>query len=94
MRKIAEKITTFTGYVIREDYDLNNLKKYGFYKPEPDICPWWQKPFNIVWNLFGTWDTELLVNRNDRKLLKKVKEGSNTDDLQKTLDKMISDGVF
>lgn len=91
---MVEKIRKSTGYTIREDYDLNSLKKYGFYKPEPDTCPWWQRPFNIVWGLFGTWDTELLVNRNDRKLLMEVKEGSNTDDLQETLNEMINDGVF
>ncbi len=85
----------FTGYVIREDYDLNNLKKYGFYKTRPvDINPWWQRPFGITWNIFGTWDSELLVSREDRKLLMKVREGSDTEELQKTLNQMINEEVF
>lgn len=85
----------FTGYVIREDYDLNNLKEYGFYKTSPkDTNPWWQHPFNITWNVIGTWDTELLVNKNDRKLLMRHKDGCSLDRLNNVLDEMIVDGVF
>ena len=84
-----------TGYVIKDDYDLNNLKKYRFTKTSPvDINPWWQRPFDIKWDVFGTWDTELLVSRDDRKLMKRVKDGADTTKLQATLDEMIKDGVF
>lgn len=85
----------FTGYIIREDYDLNNLKQYGFYKTSPvDINPWWQHPFNITWGVIGSWDSELLVNRNDRKLLMRHDDGCNLDKLNSTLEKMKQDGVF
>ena len=85
----------FTGYVIREDFDLNNLKEYGFYKTEPvKTNPWWQHPFNITWNVIGTWDTELFVNKNDRKLLMKHKEGCNLDELNGVIEKMKQDSVF
>ena len=85
----------FTGYIIREDYDLNNLKQYGFYKTSPvDINPWWQHPFNITWGIIGRWDSELLVNRNDRKLLMNYDEGCNLDRINNTLEKMKQDGVF
>lgn len=85
----------FTGYVIRKDYDLNNLKKYGFCKTRPeDINPWWQRPFDISWGILGTWNSELLVSREDRKLLMKVREDCDTTALQKTLEQMINDGVF
>ena len=84
----------FTGYIIKSDYDLNNLKKYGFYKSKPDTCPWWQRPFDITWGFFGTWNTELFVSRDDRKLMKKVKEGCDTSKLQATLEEMIRDGIF
>lgn len=85
----------FTGYVIKEDYDLNNLKEYGFYKTSPkDINPWWQCPFNITWGVIGRWDSELLVNKNDRKLLMNCDDGCNMDRLNDTLEKMKQDGVF
>lgn len=85
----------FTGYVIREDFDLNNLKEYGFYKTEPvKTNPWWQHPFNITWSVIGTWDSELLVNKNDRKLLMKHEEGCSLDRLNSVLEKMKQDGVF
>lgn len=85
----------FTGYIIREDYDLNNLKEYGFYKTEPvKTNPWWQHPFNITWNVFGVWDSELLVSKEDRKLLMRRTEGCNLDRLNSTLEKMKRDGVF
>ena len=89
-----EKI--FTEYIIREDYDLNNLKKYGFTKTTPiDINPWWQCPFNMDWSgVFGTWDSELLVNRNDRKLLMKHEVGANLDKLNKVIEEMKADDVF
>jgi hypothetical protein len=90
------KIQKFTGYTIKRDYDLNNLKKYGFGKTEPkDINPWWQRQFNINWSrFFGTWETELLVSREDRKLLSKCEENANTDNLNRTLQEMIADCVF
>jgi hypothetical protein len=85
----------FTGYIIREDYDLNNLKEYGFDKTSPkDINPWWQHPFNITWDIIGRWDCELLVNKNDRKLLMKHDDGCNMDRLNDTIEKMKQDGVF
>jgi hypothetical protein len=90
------KIRKFTGYTIKRDYDLNNLKKYGFNKTEPkDINPWWQRQFNINWDrFFGTWETELLVSREDRKLLSLCEEKANTDSLNKILQDMQDDGVF
>ena len=85
----------FTGYIIREDYDLNNLKKYGFWKTEPkNINPWWQRPFNMTWSIIGTWDSELYVSRNDRKLLMKQTDGCNLDELNSVLEEMKQDGVF
>lgn len=85
----------FTGYIIREDYDLNNLEEYGFYKTSPkDINPWWQRPFNITWGIIGRWDSELLVNKNDRKLLMNYDDGCNMDKLNNTIEKMKQDGVF
>ena len=86
----------FTGYIIREDYDLNNLTQYGFRKTEPkDINPWWQRPFNMNWSrFFGTWDCELLVSREDRKLLMKYDDGCNMDNLNNILEEMKQDGVF
>lgn len=86
----------FTGYIIKEDYDLNNLKEYGFWKTEPkDTNPWWQRPFNMNWdNFFGTWDCELLVNRDDRKLYRKCDDGCNMDKLNATLEEMKQDGIF
>lgn len=85
----------FTGYIIREDYDLNNLKKYGFWKTEPaKINPWWQRPFNMTWSIIGTWDSELFVSRNDRKLLMKHTDGCNLDELNSVLEEMKQDGVF
>lgn len=90
-----DKELEFTGYVIKADYDLKNLKKYGFTKTTPvDICPWWQRPFDITWNIIGTWNTELLVSRDDRKLMKKVKDGCDTSKLEATLEEMIKDGIF
>lgn len=85
----------FTGYIIREDYDLNNLKEYGFYKTEPvRTNPWWQNPFNITYNGIGTWDSELLVDNRDRKLLMWNDTNSNLDKLNKTIEEMKRDGVF
>lgn len=85
----------FTGYVIKDDYDLNNLKKYRFTKTSPaDINPWWQRPFDIKWDVFGTWDTELLVNRDDRRLMKRVKDDADTTKLQSTIQEMMRDGVL
>ena len=85
----------FTGYIIKEDYDLNNLNKYGFWKTEPkNTNPWWQRPFNVRWSLIGTWDSELLVSKNDRKLLMEYKEDCNMDMLNKTIEEMKLDDVF
>ena len=85
----------FTGYIIREDYDLNNLEQYGFYKTEPARTnPWWQRPFNITWDVIGTWDSELLVDKRDRKLLTWHDDGANLDRLNKTIEDMKQDGVF
>lgn len=85
----------FTGYIIKEDYDLNNLVKYGFWKTEPkDINPWWQRPFNITYNSIGTWDCELFVSREDRKLLMKQTEGCDLNKFNKTIEEMKQDGVF
>lgn len=85
----------FTGYIIKDDYDLSGLKKYGFYKTAPvDINPWWQCPFDIDWNRFGTWETELLTSREDRMLIKKVMHGSDTTKLQATIEEMMRDGVL
>lgn len=85
----------FTGYTIKEDYDLNNLEEYGFYKTEPaNINPWWQCPFNITWNAIGTWDSELFVDKNDRKLLMWHDKYSNLDKLNRTIEEMKQDGVF
>lgn len=89
------KKTEFTGYIIKKDYNLKNLTKYGFYKTEPrDVNPWWQHPFNITWGIIGTWDSELFVSREDRKLLMKYKEGCNMDRLNETLEQMKQDGLF
>ena len=94
-RRICLKKTEFTGYKIKKGYRLNNIKKYGFTKTEPeDINPWWQRPFDITWNIFGTWNSELLVSRDDRKLLMKTTEGCDTKNLQETLNRMIEDGVL
>ena len=85
----------FTGYIIKEDYDLNNLVKYGFWKTEPkDINPWWQCPFNITYNGIRTWDCELFVSREDRKLLMKQTEGCDLNKFNKTIEEMKQDGVF
>lgn len=85
----------FTGYTIKEDYDLNNLEEYGFYKTESaNTNPWWQRPFNINWNVIGTWDSELFVDKNDRKLLMWHDKDANLDKLNKTLEEMKHDGVF
>jgi hypothetical protein len=85
----------FTGYIVKEDYDLNNLEEYGFWKTEPkDINPWWQRPFNMKWDFIGTWDCELLVNRDDRKLYRKCDDGCNMDKLNDTLEKMKQDDIF
>lgn len=94
--KIAEKVCKFTGYTIKKDYDLNNLKKYGFRKTEPkDINPWWQRPFDNEWRgFFGTWRSELLISKEDRRLLSKCEENANLDRLNETLQEMINDGVF
>ena len=89
------KIRKFTGYTIKKDYDLNNLKKYGFEKTMPKENPWWQRPFDTDWSGFiGTWETELLVSRDDRKMLSKCEENANLDSLNRTLQEMINDGVF
>jgi hypothetical protein len=90
------KICKFTGYTIKKDRDLNNLKKYWFIKTEPkDTNPWRQRQFNINWNrFFGTWETELLVSKEDRKLLSKCEEDANIDGLTKIIQEMIIDGVF
>lgn len=93
MKRDTEK--EFTGYVVREDYDLNGLRDYGFTKTTPvDTNPWWQRPFNMTLNVFIEWDCELQLRRDDRRLLKKVDPGANTDRLQATLEKMIRDGVL
>ena len=85
----------FTGYTIREDYNLNNLKKYGFFKTEPiKTNPWWQRPFNITWDVIGTWDSELLVSKEDRKLLMKCDKDCNLGKINNTLEEMKQDGVF
>lgn len=85
----------FTGYIVKKDYDLDNLKNYGFYKTSPkDINPWWQRPFDINWDIFGTWNSELLINRDDRKLLMKITEGCDIKNLHETLNQMINDGVL
>ena len=94
-RRIYLKKTEFTGYKIKKGYRINNLKKYGFTKTEPaDINPWWQRPFDITWNILGTWNSELLVSRDDRKLLMKTTEGCDIKNLQETLNQMIEDGVL
>jgi hypothetical protein len=94
--KIAKKVRKFTGYTIKENYDLNNLKKYGFTKTEPkDINPWWQRPFDTDWSgFFGTWRSELLISKEDRRLLAKYEENANLDRLNEALQEMINDGVF
>ena len=86
----------FTGYIIREDYDLNNLARYGFTKTRPvDINPWWQRQININWDGgIGTWDTELLVSKKDRKLMKRVRNGADVSDLRMLIGVMVNDGVF
>ena len=85
----------FTGYIIKEDYDLNNLGRYGFTKTAPvEINPWWQRPFDITWGIIGTWNAELLVSKEDRKLMKKVKNGFDASELQMLIGVMVNDGVF
>ena len=94
--KIAKKVRKSTGYTIKKDYDLNNLKKYGFTKTEPkDINPWWQRPFDMDWSgFFGTWRSQLLISKEDRRLLADYEENANLDRLNETLQEMINDGVF
>lgn len=85
----------FTGYIIRDDYDLNNLARYGFTKTKPvDVNPWWQRPINIFWHGIDTWDTELLVSKEDRKLMQKVRNGADVSDLRMLIGIMLNDGVF
>ncbi len=87
--------TEFTGYIIRKDYNLNNLRRYGFYKTEPkNVNPWWQRPFNITWGMIGTWKSELLVDKNDRKLLMKYTNNCNMSEIKNTIEEMKRDGVF
>ena len=85
----------FTGYVIKEDYDLNNLKKdYGFREP-PKYNLWWQRPFNIKWRRFyGIIDCQLMVNKENRKLYRLCDDGCNTDELDSTFEKMKQDGIL
>jgi hypothetical protein len=85
----------FTGYVIEGKCDLHNLKQYGFYKTEPaETNPWWQRPFDVKFDNIGTWESELLVNRNDRKLLAKHTDACNLDKLNATVEKMRQDGIL
>ena len=85
----------FTGYIIRADYDLNNLTQYGFKKTEPaHINPWWQCPFNLSWNVIGTWDCELLVDQRDRRLLMWHEEGCNLEALNNTIAAMKRDDIL
>lgn len=84
----------FTGYVIKEDYDLNNLKTYGFRTSEEKNI-WWQRTFNVKWDrFFGTWDCELLVNKKDRKLYRLYKYGCNMDEINRIFEEMMQDGIL
>lgn len=84
-----------TGYVIKPKVDLTLLGDYGFYKTSPkDINPWWQRPFNMTWDVFITWDCELLVNRDTRELLIEADDGANTDKLYATINEMLKDGIL
>ena len=85
----------FTGYTIREDFDLSNLKEYGFSKTEPAENIWWQRIFNIVWkSRIGVWSSELLVNKENRKLYMKYDEGINLNNINYTIERMKQDGVL
>ena len=85
----------FTGYIIKEDYDLSNLKKYGFRKVMPETNLWWQRPFNVKWDrFFYTWDCKLLVNKENRKLYRVCDDGCNTDELDSTFEEMKQDGIL
>ena len=84
-----------TGYTIKPEIDLTILKDYGFYKTSPkDTNPWWQRPFNMSFDVFITWTCELQVNKNDRELLMKIDDGANTDKLYATIDEMLKDGIL
>jgi hypothetical protein len=49
----------------------------------------------VDWSRFlGTWRSELLISKEDRRLLAKYEENANLDRLNETLQEMINDGVF
>ena len=81
-----EKI--FTGLIVRDDFDLNNLELYGFYKTQPKRNPWWQC-------FFGTnYEACLLININDRKLLLKSDKDYELSEVMEAINKMKSDDIF
>jgi hypothetical protein len=45
-------------------------------------------------DVFITWTCELCVNRDDRELLMKIDDGTNTDKLYATIDEMLKDGIL
>ena len=50
--------------------------------------------FNKKFNVIITWDCQLLVNRNDRKLYVKYEKGCDMSKLQETVKQMILDNVI
>lgn len=79
----------FTGYVIADDFDLNVLPIYGFTKTWPkETNPWWQ-----CWFGFRC-ASQLLVSKDDRKLLMAYDEGCDLTRLNNTLQEMKEDGIL
>ena len=90
------KHEVFTGYCIKPDVDLADLQKYGFKKAEPrSINQWWQCTLDVSFGSFYMqWSVELLVSKEDRKLILGYEDRNSITTALATIEQMNQDGIL
>lgn len=82
-------------YKIAENYDFNNLERYGFHKTEPKQNPWWQCVLQIDWSTgLGFYIESLSVNIKTRNIYLDYKKELNNFRYQEKIDRMLNDGLL
>ena len=83
------------NYMVNQDYDLNNLKDYGFYKTQPKENPWWQNPLTIDHtNGLGFYVESLSINKNTREIFVDIEDGFKAEKYLELIDRMIENDVL
>jgi len=82
-------------YKIKEGYDFNNLKQYGFSKTQPKENPWWQYPIQIDWSTgLGFYKESININNKTNEVYLVWEETISQFKHQDVIDKLLGDNAL